>query len=81
MIDKSLWGQGLATEAAAAIARHAHARLGLPRLVCLILPGNAASCRVAEKIGMRYERELGGEHGNAALYSRPATAPYAAAPP
>ena len=80
LIDKRLWGQGLATEAAGAIASHAHARLGLPRLVCLILPGNGASCRVAEKIGMRYERALGPEHAHAALYSRPAAAPYAAAP-
>jgi len=81
LIDKKLWGQGLATEASGAIASHAHARLGLPRLVCLILPGNAASCRVAEKIGMRYERKLGAEHAHAAVYSRPAAAPYAAALP
>ena len=30
---------------------------------------------------MRYERELGAEHAHAALYSRPAAAPYAAALP
>ena len=78
MIDKSLWGQGLATEAAAAIARHADEHLRLPRLVCLILPGNVASRRVAEKIGMRYERGLDGEHGNALLYSRSALAVYTA---
>ena len=76
LIEKALWGQGLATEAAAAIARHAHERLGLPRLVCLILPGNAASRRVAEKIGMRRERELGPEYGGASLYARSASTAY-----
>ena len=80
LIDKALWGQGLATEAAAAIARHAHERLGLPRLVCLILPGNAASRRVAEKIGMRHERQLGVEQGGAFLYARSASAAYAPRP-
>ena len=80
LIDKTLWGQGLATEAAVAIARHAHRRLGLPRLVCLILPGNAASRRVAEKIGMRHERQLGTEHGHASLYVRSASSAYTAGP-
>jgi RimJ/RimL family protein N-acetyltransferase len=80
LIDKKLWGQGLATEAAATIARHAHERLGLPRLVCLILPGNASSRRVAEKIGMRPERRLAVEHGHALLYARSASTAYAAAP-
>jgi RimJ/RimL family protein N-acetyltransferase len=80
LIDKKLWGQGLATEAAATIARHAHERLGLSRLVCLILPGNAPSRRVAEKIGMRPERRLAVEHGHALLYARSASTAYAAAP-
>ena len=80
LIDKTLWGQGLATEAAAAIARHAHERLGLARLVCLILPGNAASRRVAEKIGMRPERRLGAEHGHASLYARSASTANPAVP-
>jgi len=81
LIDKTAWGQGLATEAAAAIARHAHERLRIARLICLILPGNVASRRVAEKIGMRYERELGAEHGDALLYSRSVSARYEAGRP
>ncbi len=32
--------------------------LGLPRLVCLIDPANTASIRVAEKLGMAFEREV-----------------------
>lgn len=81
LIDKRLWGRGLATEAAGAVARYAHVRLKLPRLIGLILPGNVASRRVAEKIGMRCEHELGAEHHHALLYSRSASAGYATGPP
>lgn len=50
------WGQGLATEAAAAVRDHALSDLGLIRLFSLIRQGNHASRRVAEKIGMALER-------------------------
>ncbi len=63
-IDRAHWGQGLATEAAGAILRYGFERLGLPRLVCLIDPLNAASQRVAEKIGMRLERKVDGWQGD-----------------
>jgi ribosomal-protein-alanine N-acetyltransferase len=59
------WGKGYATEMAAAIARWARATLGLPRLVALVEPENAASERVALKVGMRLEQETvrpGGAH-------------------
>ena len=52
------WGRGLATEAALAVRGHAFGALRLPRLVALIDPANAASARVAEKVGLRYEREV-----------------------
>jgi RimJ/RimL family protein N-acetyltransferase len=52
------WGQGFATEAAMAVRDFALTQLALPRLVSLIRPGNAASIRVAEKIGMLREREI-----------------------
>jgi RimJ/RimL family protein N-acetyltransferase len=52
------WNRGLATEAATAVRDHAFQRLGLPRLVSLIRHGNAASARVAEKVGMRRSGEL-----------------------
>ena len=63
LIDKNQWGEGLATEAASAIVNYAQSVLKLPRLICLITPGNAASVRVAEKVGMSFERELTDEHG------------------
>ena len=68
-IDKSRWGEGFATEAATAIASHASGVVGIERLICLIMPGNAASIRVAEKAGMAFERELVDEHGACHMYS------------
>jgi ribosomal-protein-alanine N-acetyltransferase len=51
------WNQGLATEAASAVRDYAFEQLGLKRLISLIRPDNLASQRVAEKIGMRKEKE------------------------
>src|SRR5688572_11519762 len=51
------WGLGYGTEAAAAVRDHAFAKLCIPRLVAMIDPNNVASVRVAQKIGMRYERD------------------------
>jgi ribosomal-protein-alanine N-acetyltransferase len=70
LIDKSRWGEGLATEAATAIVDHAGNVLGLSRLICLIIPGNSASVRVAQKSGLSFERELLDEQGLCHIYSR-----------
>lgn len=48
-------GQGYATEAAAAARDHALNALGLPDLVSYIDPTNAASRRVAERLGARLD--------------------------
>jgi RimJ/RimL family protein N-acetyltransferase len=53
-------GRGYATEAALAVHDHAFATLGLDRLVSYIAPENAASARVAERLGARPEGELDG---------------------
>lgn len=55
---RSHWGRGFATEAVNAIREYAFHFLCMPRLVALIDPQNAASIRVAEKIGMQYEKEV-----------------------
>jgi RimJ/RimL family protein N-acetyltransferase len=60
------WGQGLATEAAAAVRDFALDELGLPRVISLIRPENVASVRVSEKIGMAKEREI--ERGGATYW-------------
>lgn len=73
LLDKAYWGRGLATEAAQAIASYAFETLGLTRLVCLIEEGNAPSARVAERIGMRFERAMADDKGPFLLYSRTLT--------
>lgn len=55
---KEYWGNGYAFEAARAFREYAAAAKGLRRLICLIQPGNAASVRVAQKIGMIREKEI-----------------------
>lgn len=52
-----LHGSGYATEAAAACRDHARDTLGVKRLIAITHPANRPSQRVAEKIGLRYERE------------------------
>ena len=69
LVDKAYWCQGIATEAARAIVRYARDVLALRRLVCLIVPGNSASIRVAEKAGMSFERELQIQAVQCHLYS------------
>ena len=69
LIDKSRWGEGLATEAARGIIQHAREQLGLNRLICLIIPGNLASAAVAAKAGMTFEREYTGDFGLCHIYS------------
>lgn len=64
LIDKSYWGQGLATEAARGILEYGFENLKFNRLICLIDPDNRASQRVAEKIGMKLERKVDGIAGD-----------------
>jgi RimJ/RimL family protein N-acetyltransferase len=52
---KTVWKQGIATEAATAARDLAFGRFGLSRLVAIIHPDHVASRRVAAKIGMRAE--------------------------
>jgi RimJ/RimL family protein N-acetyltransferase len=56
-LGSAYWSQGYATEAAIACRDRALGELGLTRLVSVIAPDNAASIRVAEKIGETFERE------------------------
>jgi RimJ/RimL family protein N-acetyltransferase len=51
------WNRGLATEAARAVRDHGFADLKLTHVISLIHPDNLPSRRVAEKNGMKPERE------------------------
>jgi ribosomal-protein-alanine N-acetyltransferase len=70
MIDKRFWGQGLGTEAALAIRDYGFNQLNLSRLVSLIDGENIASIKVAERMGMRFEKEGEDEIGPFWLYSQ-----------
>jgi RimJ/RimL family protein N-acetyltransferase len=56
-LARAHWGRGLATEAAGGARDYAFGTLRLPRLVALIDPWNTAAIRVAETIGLRYDRD------------------------
>ena len=53
--DTRHWGQGYATEAASRLLEHGFAQLELAEAVILTHPLNAASLRLAEKLGFRRE--------------------------
>ena len=77
LLGQAYWGQGLGTEAARSIRDYGFEQLGLVRLVALIDHQNLASRRVAEKIGMTFEKEGRDNKGPFMLYAlqRPAPGP------
>ena len=50
------WHQGLASEAAQAMARHAFDSIGAAQLCAVCHPENTASARVMQRLGMQYQR-------------------------
>ncbi|MGH0030356.1 MAG: GNAT family N-acetyltransferase [Myxococcota bacterium] len=58
LVDRRREGEGFATEGGEAALRWAFETLAPPRVISLIQPANAASIRVAEKLGERCEREI-----------------------
>lgn len=55
MLDRATWGRGYATEAGRASLDHAWTVLGAEHVISLIAPENAASVRVAERLGETIE--------------------------
>lgn len=64
------WGKGLATEAATATRDYAFEKLGIIRLITIIQPENLRSIRVADKIGMKYEKDTVFFDLNCRIYSQ-----------
>lgn len=54
-IARAYWGQGYATEAAQAVVDFGFEQMQLVHIEAVCLPGNVASARVLQKIGMRFE--------------------------
>ena len=63
--------QGYAYEAASAVLEYASSVLGLTRILAFIAPENVPSIRLAEKLGLRFERltRLVGDDEYVGLYS------------
>jgi ribosomal-protein-alanine N-acetyltransferase len=70
------WGNGFAFEAVSATLRHAAYKFALTRVIAVVSEGNAASIRVLEKAGLRYERSVTLQVGEpqVRLYGRSLTA-------
>lgn len=50
------WGKGYALESAAGVIGWARKSCGVTRVAGIVKPGNSASIRVLEKLGMQFER-------------------------
>lgn len=67
-LAKAYWGNGFATEAAVAICSYARKELKLTKLFCIIEPENKRSIRVAEKLGMKYQKNIIFHSSNVNVY-------------
>jgi RimJ/RimL family protein N-acetyltransferase len=54
---RDCWGKGYATEAGRAAMTYAFDTLGWDHIISVIHPENVRSIRVAERLGLRYERD------------------------
>ena len=68
VLTPSVWGKGYATEIGLALRDHAIQKMGLTRLVALIEPENAASARVADRLGFHLDRKISRPGGERMLY-------------
>jgi len=55
---KKKWGNGIASEAVGSVCEYGLKTLRLSRIIATVEPGNLASVRVLQKVGMRYESEI-----------------------
>ncbi|MFA9432276.1 GNAT family N-acetyltransferase [Egicoccus sp. AB-alg2] len=79
LLDRSRWGEGLATEAARLAAAWAWETLELDRLIHLIQPDNLASVRIAQKLGASLDHRLNLDGVDVDVYAlaRPTASPAA----
>lgn len=68
VFHKWAWGQGYAVEAGRAMLRYVFGRSQLERIYATIYADNLASRRVAEKLGMRFEKEVAEPEGVVRFY-------------
>jgi RimJ/RimL family protein N-acetyltransferase len=70
-LHPSVWGKGYATEAARRALRYAHEIVNARGVISLIQPGNAASIRVAERLGAKFDREAKVHGHHVRIYVHP----------
>ena len=70
MLAEKYWGRGLGTEAAQAFMKYGFEELKLPRLICCIDTENLASIKVAETLGMTFEKEVDTGEGPELLFAK-----------
>ena len=68
-LDRSRWGEGLATEAARLAAAWAWETLEVDQLIHLIRPDNHASIRVAERLGAAFDHRMDIDGGPVEVYA------------
>jgi ribosomal-protein-alanine N-acetyltransferase len=71
LLDSNYWGTGLATEAARSIIKIGFDKYKFDRIIAVIVPENTGSVRVAEKVGMTYQKEIASykDFGRVSLYA------------
>jgi len=52
------WSKGYAVEACTAVRDHAMRTLAMPRLLAIVSPGNVASVKVLERIGLTFRENV-----------------------
>jgi ribosomal-protein-alanine N-acetyltransferase len=57
-LRESAWGKGYGWELARALVHHGFRELGLEQITATITPGNLASKKIAEKLGMKFDRHI-----------------------
>ena len=70
LLAEKVWRQGLGTEVAQAIVQYGFEQLKLSRLICIMAKENVASTKVAEKMGMTFEKTMVDDRGAFLVYSR-----------
>ena len=77
-LARHAWGRGYAMEAARAAIDWAWTALEAPRLISVIHPDNAASVRMAERLGLRFLRDDKMDDEPAAIFGIERPSPVAA---
>jgi RimJ/RimL family protein N-acetyltransferase len=68
-LHREFWGRGLATEGGRAGVRYGFETVGLERIISATMAANAASRRVMEKCGLRFQEELHFRDADVAWYA------------